>query len=219
MLNCIRGEITESLELDGARRLGQRRFQPGIANLQRIRIQVLVHVIIRTRIRHGEQAIVKTHFGWQRVFRRHPVDRPLDLAITGCATAFCLRIQRATKFDHASILGLDDVFTLDDVGKSQPDFTARFQAEKFSRRLFHKVILLDIQLARKRHFPRAEFGTVGMIDCRHHLGLALGEIGQHDFERLQHGHAPHGIVVEVFANAVLEHAHLDKIFLLGHADT
>ena len=56
-----------------------------------------------------------------------------------------------------------------------------------------------------------------MIEGFHHLDLVLRVIRQDHLERTKHGHAPGGRVLQLLADAVLEHAHLDQLVLLGHA--
>src|SRR5438445_7600736 len=51
------------------------------------------------------------------------------------------------------------------------------------------------------------------------LLLAVGRIVVDDeLDRIEHGDTPLGADVEIFAQAVLEHAYIDPLMRLGHAD-
>ena len=50
------------------------------------------------------------------------------------------------------------------------------------------------------------------------LGFALGVVGEHELERIEHRHAAFGGLVEVVAHALFEHAHVDPRVGLRHAD-
>jgi hypothetical protein len=46
----------------------------------------------------------------------------------------------------------------------------------------------------------------------------LVPVGQHQFHRVQHGHAAVGLVFQVFAQAAFQGAVVDPAVALGHAD-
>ena len=103
-------------------------------------------VVIGARVRHREQAIVEAHLGMHRMSCGYPVDRTFHFSITRGTATSCFRIVGTTQFDNIAVIVLDHFLTFNDVREAQSDFTLRFQAKKFSRRLLHEVVLLDVQL-------------------------------------------------------------------------
>ena len=122
------------------------------------------------------------------------------------------------QLEYIAGIVLDHFIATDDVTEPEPDFAAGLQAEKLSRRFFHEIILLDVQLTRKRHLTLAQLGSHGMIQRPHHFDLVLRIIGQYDFERPHDRHAALGGVTQVLPNAVLKQCHLNRVLFLGHAN-
>lgn len=55
------------------------------------------------------------------------------------------------EFDDMARLVLDDFLALDDIGVLEAYLPARLEAEVLLGRLFHEVLLLDVERARERH--------------------------------------------------------------------
>ena len=58
-----------------------------------------------------------------------------------------------------------------------------------------------------------------MILRSHHLRLTFRVVSQHDLEWTHHGHAAFRIVIEIFADSILKHAHFNQVLFLGHSNT
>ena len=58
----------------------------------------------------------------------------------------------------------------------------------------------------------------GIVDRVQLFDLAFGIILDHDFERPQHRHHARRALVQIFADAVLQHGDIDRAVALGHAD-
>src|SRR5438128_8913193 len=109
--------------------------------------------------------IVKSHLGADRVASRNPVDRSFDLAAVRSITAAGRWVVGAVQLDDRSALRvLHYTYTLDEIRIAQANFPGRRQAEEVLRRVFAKVILLDVEDARERHCPRARRRIFGVVD-------------------------------------------------------
>ena len=86
---------------------------------------------------------------------RHPVDHPLHLAAFRVG-AKRRRIITAVQFNDLALVVFDNLVTADDIGVTQPDFTAGNQALEFVRRLLPKVALVDIDFPAERQGPRTQ---------------------------------------------------------------
>ena len=70
--------------------------------------------------------------------------------------------------------------------------------------LGHKVVALDIQLAREAHGARAGVGVVGVVLDLHKLALSRGVVVDYELYRAQHGHGARRVGVQILAQTVLQ---------------
>src|SRR5205823_7454196 len=113
---------------------------------------------------------------------------------------------------------LHDLSARDEVRTPKAYFAAEGKPEELFRRVFHEIVLLDVQHSRKRHPSRASRRILRVVDQVDLFDLAFRVIGQHNPERPQNRHDTRRATVEIFANAVLELRHIDDVFLLRHAN-
>ena len=60
---------------------------------------------------------------------------------------------------------LDHFGALDDIGVAQAHFVSGRQTKESLGRLFAKIVLLDVKLARKGHLARSLAWIFGIVDC------------------------------------------------------
>ena len=113
-------------------------------------------------------------------------------------------------------LVLDDFLALDDVGVLEAYLPARLEAEVLLGRLFHEVLLLDVERARERHEAMAAMHRI--VVREQPLLFILGVVRDDDLQRVQHGHDAVGILVEVGAHFMLEHGDVDDAVCLRDTD-
>ena len=148
------------------------------------------------------------------------MDGALDLAAVGSVAALGGRVVGAAQFDD-STRGriLDRLLTGDEVGPAQAHLAAGGQAVVLARRVFHEVVALDVELAAEGHGPRAHLGRiVGEIGRGKLVDLVVGVVGDDHLQRVQHGHDPGGLGVEVVSNGVFQLVQADPGLALAHAD-
>ena len=71
----------------------------------------------------------------------------------------------------------------DNIGVFEAHHTARIESEVFFWRIFHKVVLLDIQYSRKRHEARAAVGVFRIVFGTQLFDVFVVVIGNNYFER------------------------------------
>src|ERR1700722_18286059 len=143
----------------------------------------------------------------------------LDLAAIRRIAAFGGGIVDAAQFGDLTRSVLHHFATLDEISVAQPHFGARRQPEELLGRIFHEVVLLDVEFAAKRDFTRAGGRIVRVIDGFELFRPAFRVILDHHLERPQYRHAPQRRLVEKFADAELQHADIDDAVGLGDPDT
>ena len=89
----------------------------------------------------------------------YPVECGLNLSTIRCIAPACVRIVCAVQLGYITLRIFYVVVAADEIGIAQPDFPARGQAEKLFGRFFHKIILLDVQLARERDLELDDLGV------------------------------------------------------------
>ena len=114
----------------------------------------------------------------------------LPTTVRGVAAARGRIISTAKFDDFAAGRVLDDFFTFDEIGITQPDFPAGHQAEEFLGRIFHEIIPFNIYLACKRNLPRSGCFIFGIVDCIQLLDLILRIIGDDNLNGIQYCHYP-----------------------------
>ena len=113
---------------------------------------------------------------------------------------------------------LDHIGALDEIRIAQPHFLPRRQAKIFWRWNFHEIIALDVELAGEGNLSRAGRRIFGIVDRLQFLHFALWIVGEDNFQRPQHRHAPLGALVEVLAQEILQELHVDGAVHFVHAD-
>src|SRR6185436_7982176 len=113
----------------------------------RARIEIRPEVAPGIRLRHGEEPVVEPALGVEGVRGADPVDGSFDLAAGGRSTRFAVEVGGATKFSDPAGGVLDHFLALDDIGVLQAHFTSGAEAEVFGRRIFQKIVLLDVEFA------------------------------------------------------------------------
>ena len=93
---------------------------------------------------------------------------------------------------------------------------ARLEAEVLLGRLFHEVLLLDVERARERHEAMAAMHRI--VVREQPLLFILGVVRDDDLQRVQHGHDAVGVLVEVGADFMLEHGDVDDAVCLRDTD-
>src|SRR5438445_5671974 len=219
---AIGNEVAETFELE--RLLGldlaQARFEPGAHDAARSRIEMVavgLAVAIVVWIGGGEQALVQTHIGFDRVPRTDPMDRAFDLALGARLARSRGWIERTQQCGYISIRILFHLFALYDTDPAQAHFGARREAEESFRRRFHEILALDPKFARERDRARAERLVLRMIGKPQRLGVVVGQVGNDQFQWIDHREAARRARVELFAHAAFEHRIFDHRILLGDA--
>ena len=127
---------------------------------------------------------------------RDPVDGAFYLTAIRGRAPLRLRIVAAAQFHNIAICILDDVLAGDVVSSQQPHLPIWCQSKEFSRWIYHEVILLDVDLARKGHFahlfPAFILRVIRQIKF---LDFPLWIILNDQFQWPEDSHRPRGIVV------------------------
>src|SRR5690606_27278011 len=103
------------------------------------------------------------------------------------------------------------------ISAAQAHFAARHQALVALGRIDHVVVPVDIDLATERQNALAHV-LLGMARQRQLLDLPFGIVGDGHLQRTQHAHGPRGVIVQVVADAELQHAHVDHRIGAGDPD-
>ncbi len=122
------------------------------------------------------------------------------------------------QFAGVAVGVLDQFHAAHDADAAQPHLAARHQAMEALGRHFGEILALDPQLRRERHLARAHRLVLGMVGEAQRLLVPGRQVGDHQPQRVEHGHAPRRMRVQFLAHAALEHAELDHAVLLGHAE-
>ena len=150
---------------------------------------------------------------------RHPVQGTLDFTAAGRATALGFRVIAAAKFhDLAALFVFDHLLAFNDIGVLQTDFPAWRQTEKFAGRIFHEIILFNIQFAGKRQFARTHFRILRIVFRFQLFHLSCRIVVDDYFQRPQHSHRPGSSQVEVFTHAVLQQFVVNRTIAFGYAN-
>ena len=110
-----------------------------------------------------------------------PVDSAFDLTPVGRFTTPAFRIISAYQVTDTAVIVFNDFFAGNIVSKSQTNFASNAEPEEFFRRVFHKIILFYIYLAREGNLPGAIVRVLRMINTGDHLGLLFRIILDNDF--------------------------------------
>ncbi len=149
---------------------------------------------------------------------RHPVDHALHAAAVARRAVARLRIVGAVQLHDVSLGILDDLFALDEVGVAQTHLVARAQAVVFLGGDLHEVLAFDVDHLREGNTARSGLGILGVVDRLELLLASLFVVVDDYLQRVEHGHAALGHLVQVLAHAVLQFRDVDRIVALGYAD-
>ena len=137
--------------------------------------------------------------------RRNPVDSALDLAAVRALPAPALGVVHATQLLHIARLIQHSLAAGDEIGIAQTHFRAGKKAVEFLGRVLAEIVVLDIQLARERHFAAAVVGVFRMVGHLEFLHLPFRIILDNHLDGVQHGHGARGSGVEVLPDAEFQH--------------
>ena len=166
-----------------------------------------------------EQAIVEADLGLPRVPDRQPVNVTFDLAcLRSRCTAAGLRIVGTVDRGHLATLVLVDAHPFDHEGIAQPYLLAGRETKVTLRRLFAEIVALDPELTRKGDRARAQLGLLRMVGQEALFFLAGGIVVDDQLDRVKHRDTTLGARVQIIAQTVFQHAHVDPLIGLGHAD-
>ena len=145
--------------------------------------------------------------------------RALDLAAVGGITARRVRIILGVNLGNVAIFILFAARAGDEIRALESALGAvRRQALVLGYGDLHKVVRLDPALAGEGDLMRAGGGIGRVVLDREGLALALGIVRDDELHRMKNTHRALGLLVEVFAQAVLEEAVLNHARALGNAD-
>ena len=82
-------------------------------------------------------------------------------------------------------------------------------------RFLEEIVALDPELRGEAHAASAEGLVFRMVREVQRFGMIIGEVGQHQPERIDHAHAPRCTRIEFVAHAILEHAEFNHRILLA----
>ena len=184
----VNAEIAEPFKLESVEWfcVCQRRLNETILeNLQRIRDLDWILKFCAFRDVIGvflcEQVVVEPDFGFESVRGRNPVQGCFDFSAVGGVTAACGRVVSAVQFDDFAGGVFDDICAGNKIGISQTNFAPGGKAEEFFRRVFHKIVPLDIQNLREGDFAGAGGGVFGIIDGVSIFDFTFGVVINNDF--------------------------------------
>ena len=144
------------------------------------------------------------------------MDHALHLAAIGRILAQGFGIVGAVDTGDLAVRILLDPLGLDDVGVAQAHFLAQHQPLELLVRFFLEVRLVDEDLAGEVQLAGTHLGIARVRRCGQHL--IGGQVLDDHFHRMKHRHGTGGVLVEIVTDAGFQHAHLDDVVLLGHAD-
>jgi len=116
------------------------------------------------------------------------VDGSLYLSSLKTGTALCLRIIGSMYHCHISICILLTAGALYKISAHQADFISGEHAEIFLRRLFHKVLSLNIKLTAKGNLTAAKLRIFQIVRHIQLFHLTLRIIVDHQLYRVKHSH-------------------------------
>ena len=137
-----------------------------------------------------EEMIVQPNLCLMSVIRRNPMQSTFNFTPILSRTTTRIWIVSTTQLHHLSRLVFDHLFALNYISVFEADFTTRPKAKKFLWRVFHKIILFNINNTGKRHLAGSRIWVFWIIHSIHFLNLILRIVHQYNFKRTQNGHHP-----------------------------
>jgi len=113
-------------------------------------------------------------------------------------------------FHDIARLVLNHAVSLNNIGIAQANTLAQHQALVLFIGLFSKVIGINVKLPGEWKLSFAKVFTRGMTRGAQRFNLLFGVIRQHQLERMQNTHAARRVLIQVIANSVFEHGHVDN---------
>ncbi|MNQ78863.1 hypothetical protein D3C85_937860 [compost metagenome] len=156
------------------------------------------------------QRLIQAELRWYSAFRVNPVDRAFDFTAGEAAAAFGLDIISTVQLNNVAIRILDEVVALDEVGVFQTHFVAREETEILRRRIFHEIVLLDVDLAGERNHAVAHFRVLGIVLRLQHLRTILRIVSDDNFKRIEHAHRAERLQFQILTDEVVEHARINN---------
>ena len=199
-------EVAETFELKALAGLGvsEGGFEFGGDDFERLRVYMLEKVVARARFWHGEEAIVEAYFGVDGLGRADPVDGAFDFFVGVGLAGARGEIGGATQLGDQARGVFHDFIELDDAGVFQAHLAAWFEAEIFRRRYLGEIVALDVDFAGQSEGSGRGRFVLGIIGGFAGDRFPGGDVGEHEFDRLQHGEATMGEGVEFVTNSVFE---------------
>ncbi len=152
-----------------------------------------------------EEVFVQPYFRPNGVSHGHPMDCRLYLSTVGGTSPSGFRVISAPKFEYLSgSWVLYDFFTLYEKGITKTHLSSRCKPEKFLWRLFHEIVLFNVQLPGKGYLPCSLVGILGIEYPLEFFGFSLRIVGNYHFERTKHPHISRYCFVEIFPDTILE---------------
>ena len=158
------------------------------------------------------------NFGGHGVRRRDPVQGSLDLAAVRRIPPSGFGIVRAAEFDDLAGGILDHVRAGDEIGVAKPHLPAGRQPEELPGRILHEISALDEDFPAEGHGAGAGLRVFRVVDRLQDFPLALRVVLDNHLEGIEHAHPPRRTLVELVADAMFEHGHVNQVVRLGHAD-
>lgn len=177
----------------------------------------VVTSVFSFRLWEGEKALVDADFGVDGVLGGDPVDGGFHLSAFGVFSE-SVGIVGAVDLSDVALLVFDDAGANDAIRVAEADFGAWGETEEFLRRVFHKIVPLDIKLAAERDRAGACVGILRIVDRLHHLLLIFRIIVDDDFDGIEHGHDAWSDFIEMLAHAEVEKGDIGHAVDFGHAD-
>ena len=128
------------------------------------------------------------------------------------------RIVGAVHRDHLAIGIRIESGAGDNVAIAQSHHPSRPETMKFFRRVWHKVVLFDVQLTTEGDLPLAKLRAFWMIGGRQPFLGVFRIVVDDQFKRRHHRHASRGVVIEHLTHGVFEEFEVDHRILLGYPD-
>ena len=143
---------------------------------------------------------------------------PLTFAPVGRGAALAGGIVATAQFDDIPLAVFHDLGAGDVVSITQAHLAAGRQAKEFLRRRLQKVVFFDVDYPGEGQLTGSHLGPLRVIVGLDLLDPVLGIVLDHHTKRIQHCHDARGVLVQILADAVFQHAHLDEGVLFGDAD-
>ena len=166
-----------------------------------------------------EQSIVESDFGTVARRGADPVNGPFDLALgSRSRAALGLWVVSTKQLDNIASRILDDLFTLDDVGVAQTDFSTWLEPKELRGWSFHKVLSFNKEGFGKRDFSIARRRVFRVVDRLEFFDLAFWIVRQCDFDWVEDCHVSGSCFIEMLADGIFQNQNVDHTVETSHSD-